>query len=1028
MAEDTTYLKYEAESMLDFLKAQLTLDGKFTDQLYDGSNMSIILETLSSLFEVFTYQLNFQASEATFNGVQIYENMLKIVSPLGYKARASMAPVILGTITGNVDIKNTFTQISTLKDFIDGNKTLSVVVSSIEDVIKALSSQKILTRDLEFYNPQGTAAYTLSDNVLANIEYVNLSSDNIFYWINTYPSKNEAILKYLQYLWGGSEELNENDTITDVLRKIGKTSDDIKDGLPLIPNGLETIPAKFNVATSSIDNFVTAINGQWNSTFITNITLGLEYEKYNVNTINVDAINITDGTIYAVVYSDADLNNKEFKPVEIYKAVSSLRNYTANDMVFEYYVDVDKTITIKFGNGIYGKRLEPNKTIVLYYIVNNGKAGEIAKSAFTNGYATFQKASVLVNSYNTSRDYASDTLNNRFIYNNIDLNSYNDSNPCNILSQLLTTTTSEVSGIFPKVELFFSPIESSSKATPIETVDEIRSLAPLYNRTNDRIITRNDLYTVLKREYVQYIYDVAIMNNYDYMAKFYSWLYRYNRISKDIATLGYKFADSCDFNNVYCWLKGYSKYDINDFIKKSIERDLLQKKILTAELVFLDPLNVCFYTYVGNIYDDIEWLLECANRYLFCSRIQNVADINYKKWWTIQNLFDKDDNGNIIKKPTRKFLAYLLSNDNNELKIELQVIRDSNINENSATIKTNILNIVNEYFNITNRKLGEVIKLNEINSKISSLAGIKKISTVKQKNIAVYTSTIPHILPPLVDIPNNMSYELDFNETQIFNDLITFNFQVDTKLFEEVENVTFEWILFDKTTGKAIKTLDPYYFNNVVPEEIKKGRIEKDGVVETYSYNIFNDTALESVYGKTTDFIETVNNSLRNVRFRLCSQTEADDVASIFGFDESARLYGHTYQIYLKCKRLYDGVELVSYTNKMQFTFLLDEASRKPTYFRVVSALDNTNELSVLMSDSASESTNINDTIWQTVDSMSSLSFAKWTTDIIDCEDFEVVGSGHTAIEDFGFPTLFKDIGGTIKIYEDESNTVSIEY
>ena len=39
------------------------------------------------------------------------------------------------------------------------------------------------------------------------------------------------------------------------------------------------------------------------------------------------------------------------------------------------------------------KRLEPNKTIVLYYIVNNGKAGEIAKSAFTNGYATFQKAS-----------------------------------------------------------------------------------------------------------------------------------------------------------------------------------------------------------------------------------------------------------------------------------------------------------------------------------------------------------------------------------------------------------------------------------------------------------------------------------------------------------------------------------------------------------------------------------------------------------------------------------------------------------
>ena len=65
-------------------------------------------------------------------------------------------------------------------------------------------------------------------------------------------------------------------------------------------------------------------------------------------------------------------------------------------------------------------------------------------------------------------------------------------------------------------------------------------MAPLYNRTNDRIITRNDLYTILKKEYIQYIYDVCIMNNFDYMAKFYSWLYKYNKISKDIASEGYK--------------------------------------------------------------------------------------------------------------------------------------------------------------------------------------------------------------------------------------------------------------------------------------------------------------------------------------------------------------------------------------------------------------------------------------------------------------------------------------------------------
>ena len=65
-----------------------------------------------------------------------------------------------------------FTQISTLKDF--GNKTL-LYTSRRSGLI-----QKILRFRI-------TRSYTLSDNVLANIEYVNLSSDNIFYWINTYP-------------------------------------------------------------------------------------------------------------------------------------------------------------------------------------------------------------------------------------------------------------------------------------------------------------------------------------------------------------------------------------------------------------------------------------------------------------------------------------------------------------------------------------------------------------------------------------------------------------------------------------------------------------------------------------------------------------------------------------------------------------------------------------------------------------------------------------------------------------------------
>ena len=136
------------------------------------------------------------------------------------------------------------------------------------------------------------------------------------------------------------------------------------------------------------------------------------------------------------------------------------------------------------------------------------------------------------------------------------------------------------------------------------------------------------------------------MNNFDYMAKFYSWLYKYNKISKDIASEGYKFSDSCNFNDVYCWLKGYSNYPINDFTKKNIERDLLQKKVLTSEIVFLDAITTFFYPYVGNIYDDIDWLLEAASKYQFLIKANNSSDTYYKKYQRIIGLFDKDEQGN----------------------------------------------------------------------------------------------------------------------------------------------------------------------------------------------------------------------------------------------------------------------------------------------------------------------------------------------------------------------------------------------
>lgn len=992
MAENNDkYLKFEAESILSFLKQKLNENGKFTDQLYDGSNMSIILETLSLLYECFTYQQNFQASEATFNGVQIYENMLKIVSPLGYKARATIAPTILGNLTGYIYIDKVISNIDLNKT---EETTLTQIASALNEALKIISNPKIVSKDLAISNPEGNTTYTVLENHQITPQFTNLAQNNIFYWTTNYSNPIDGLVNYIKYIWGVTDaSISGNSNLAEVAEKLSTTVNELQNK-SLVPTGMEKVPVNFRVSNSNIDNFITMVNGQWNTTFITNNTLGEEFEKYNIPSLNVAQQNLSDGTFYAAIYKSNTINTQG---IEIYKAVSSLRNYTANDAVFEYYVDVDKTISIKFGNGIYGKKLEPGYSISLFYIINAGKSGEIAKSAFTNGQATFFKNSVNINSADTTIDI--NTLINRFIFDNSDVNAESQSD-CKLVSLLVSSADGTY---IPKVEIFFNPNSSSSKFQEIETVDYIRTMAPLYNRTNDRIITRNDLYTILKKEYIQYIYDVCIMNNFDYMAKFYSWLYKYNKISKDIASEGYKFSDSCNFNDIYCWLKGYSNYPINDFTKKNIERDLLQKKVLTSEIVFLDAITTFFYPYVGNIYDDIDWLLEAASKYQFLIKANNSSDTYYKKYQRIIGLFDKDEQGNIIKEPTKRMLIYLFSTENQELKIEVQAFRDMNANENLSTIKSNIVNEINSYFSINNRALGETIKLNELNDKIINIPGIKKIITSKQKNISLYTQTIPKVGSPTIleNNINNTSFNTTFNTFYDYSQAISeavMRFQIDKTILDNMSDVQIDWYFWDGT-------------------ESGEKQLFKTGTYNSFSAAENSNDILKA----DLKFISSNEQELMKSGIIPYGTSDADKLA----------YYKKNWYIYAKLTRTdpATNTQLTAYTNKVRLAFTLSEDDTV-SYYKFNSIIDDSNELSLLTETLAnnSESNILNTAVWSQIDSTSTLSLAKWTNDLIDAADFEYIGSGYNALEDFCFPTLYQDITSLVQVKEDELDTIGIEY
>jgi len=91
-----SYVNFDAVSLKSFMIERLNEGGKFTDQNYEGSNISSILDILAYYTHVLLFYLNQTSSESSFSQATIYENMNRIVKLIGYKPtgkQTSMVPI-----------------------------------------------------------------------------------------------------------------------------------------------------------------------------------------------------------------------------------------------------------------------------------------------------------------------------------------------------------------------------------------------------------------------------------------------------------------------------------------------------------------------------------------------------------------------------------------------------------------------------------------------------------------------------------------------------------------------------------------------------------------------------------------------------------------------------------------------------------------------------------------------------------------------------------------------------------------------
>ena len=78
------YLNFDATSLKEYINEKLSKNKWFTDQNFEGSNLSNIIDIVAYSYHTLLFYLNNTSSESMFSEAQIYENINRIVKLINY--------------------------------------------------------------------------------------------------------------------------------------------------------------------------------------------------------------------------------------------------------------------------------------------------------------------------------------------------------------------------------------------------------------------------------------------------------------------------------------------------------------------------------------------------------------------------------------------------------------------------------------------------------------------------------------------------------------------------------------------------------------------------------------------------------------------------------------------------------------------------------------------------------------------------------------------------------------------------------
>lgn len=98
------YVAFDALSLKNFITTRLNESGLFTDQNFEGSNITVINNIIAYSFHTLMYYMNQTSTETMFSEAQLYENMNRIVSLVNYSPVGNQTSTLSFTVSATSDL------------------------------------------------------------------------------------------------------------------------------------------------------------------------------------------------------------------------------------------------------------------------------------------------------------------------------------------------------------------------------------------------------------------------------------------------------------------------------------------------------------------------------------------------------------------------------------------------------------------------------------------------------------------------------------------------------------------------------------------------------------------------------------------------------------------------------------------------------------------------------------------------------------------------------------------------------------